>query len=336
MKNTVVFDVYHQTDLKPDDLLRRYVDLLAEDVAARLAQGPLRVCGCPGCGAPEAPEAFRRFGLVYRWCPDCGSLYVSPRPFEEGLRSFLREAPSRIFWRQTLAAGTAEARRAKIIDPRWNWVADTVRECRPAAVRGLDLHTACRGYVEAFPARRPFPRLVLRAPLFPATDVPSPSGVERDDRPWWAGEPAGSVDVVTLFETLNHTADVRGLLRWVKDVLAEGGLCFLTTILAGGFDILVLGGRHDHLYPPDRLNVLTVEGLRRLVEGEGFEILELSTPGVLDVEIVARARRRDPDLPLSRFERALLEAPPHVREAFQAFLQEHRLSSYGRAVIRKP
>jgi hypothetical protein len=67
----------------------------------------------------------------------------------------------------------------------------------------------------------------------------------------------------------------------------------------------------------------------------GFTLLEVSTPGVLDVEIVQAHLRHDPSLPLSAFERQLLAADVETHAAFQSFLQEHGMSSFARIVGRK-
>ena len=63
-------------------------------------------------------------------------------------------------------------------------------------------------------------------------------------------------------------------------------------------------------------------------------IVEISTPGVLDVEIVNAHRHLD-DVTLSPFETQLLDSDQETREAFQTFLQQNRMSSFARIVARR-
>src|SRR3989338_2660212 len=138
-----------------------------------------------------------------------------------------------------------------------------------------------------------------------------------------------------LLESLDRVDDPVALLHAVHQRLVPGGLLFVTALVASGFDMAVLGLRNLYLYPPDRTNCFTLQGLQSVLERAGFGLLEVSTPGVLDLEIVQAHRRQDPALALSAFEEQLLAVDQETREAFQAFLQQQRLSSFARLVARK-
>jgi hypothetical protein len=103
-----------------------------------------------------------------------------------------------------------------------------------------------------------------------------------------------------------------------------------------GFDIRVLGARAKNLLPPTHLNLLSLDGLQRLLSRHGFEVIELSTPGQLDTEVVARAAAEEPTLELPPFIDELIRRRGEaVHQAFQEFLQRALLSSHMRAVARK-
>ena len=73
-----------------------------------------------------------------------------------------------------------------------------------------------------------------------------------------------------------------------------------------------------------------------LFERHDFECIELSTPGLLDVEIVANAYKETPSMNLPRFVKSLLDKrDTGTYQSFQEFLQMNRLSSYARIVLRK-
>ena len=333
MKNIVVNDEYNQTDLKPTALLEQYISSLHKDVLALLAQPSLlKARVCPGCGSSKALRTFERSGFLYKECADCASLYVDPRPSDEQINRFYRQAPSKIFWRNQLSEVSRGQRKEKIIKPRFEWVLDSAAEHLPSAKHWVDVHTGQKRYLEGM-ARTSFKQKTV---IYPYCDTPSLQGVTLVDKPWWETDIHQTADVITLFEVLDHTGDVAGLFTKMRHMLSPGGLCFMTAILASGFDIKELGPHAKNIYPPDRLNVFSVKGLKALIERHGFECLEFSTPGILDVNIVAEAFKENPAIATSAFIRSLaLEAGEETKRAFQEFLQANLLSSYGRILIRK-
>ena len=87
--------------------------------------------------------------------------------------------------------------------------------------------------------------------------------------------------------------------------------------------------------PPQHINLLSIEGMRDLMRRADLEIVELTTPGNLDVDIVENALARDPLLPVPRFVRYMLRSrDAATREQFQAFLRASLLSSHVRVVAR--
>jgi hypothetical protein len=110
---------------------------------------------------------------------------------------------------------------------------------------------------------------------------------------------------------------------------------FITALVRSGFDFAALGTHNLYLYPPDRANCFSLDGLERLLSDAGCSLIEVSTPGVLDVEIVRAHLAHDPSLPISSFERQLVTGDEDTRRAFQAFLQENKRSSFARVLAQK-
>ncbi len=90
---------------------------------------------------------------------------------------------------------------------------------------------------------------------------------------------AGDVDVVTAFDCVGRTQNLPALIKDVHTALRPGGLMVLTAPAASGLEPLVLWDRSPTIMPPDKLNLLTVEGFEALFSAPEWEIVELSTPG---------------------------------------------------------
>ena len=337
MKNIVVFDEYNEVDLKPSNLLHRYIELTKDDVTHLLLKGQaLKDCVCPACQSPEAAPQFLKFALSYKECSRCRSLYVAPRPDDRLLNRFYLEAKSRIFWRDELSKSTNSKRKEKIIKPRMQWIVESTQEYLPAAEHIVDINTNQYGYTEELAGASLFRQKTLVNPFLDLSKIRLNPSIKIIDVPWWNVSLEENVDVISLFEITDRTSDLEALFSKVKSMLRKDGLCFITAILVSGFDLQTLWEKAENLYPPDRLNVLSIEGWQALFARHGFECLELSTPGILDVEIVAKALKEDPALKLPKFVEYILQhRSEDIRKAFQEFLQSSLLSSYGRILIRK-
>ena len=70
------------------------------------------------------------------------------------------------------------------------------------------------------------------------------------------------------------------------------------------------------------------------LERAGLACVEIATPGKLDVDIVGNTLKENPEIEVTPFIRRLVtESDPETREAFQAFLADHLLSSHIRILV---
>lgn len=336
MKNAVVFDEYNEIDIKPSDLLQEYIRLTEQDVRNLLLEkGALKDCACTGCGSRAVSSSSEKFGMTYKECSECGTLYISPRPDEATLSNYYKSSAARTFWRGEFSKTTGNKRREKIVKPRFEWIVESTQEYLPRAESYADIGATQYGYIEEVGRDPFFRRKAMVNPLVDPKALSWPAGIKVVENASWETELKG-VDVVSLFEVADRVSDPDALLNQVNGCLNKNGLCFMTAILSSGFDVKTLKEKSDKLYPPDRLNVFSVEGLRGLFGRHGFECLEFSTPGIFDVEIVRKALSLRPDMDVSPFAKYwILKRDAETRKAFQQFLQENLLSSYGRILLRK-
>lgn len=336
---TIVFDsnvIEHE--VKPHVKLDRFREMLAQEVEEKLALSENRYhCHCPACLGGNGKSAFEKSKMTYRHCTDCNSLYVTPRPTDAAIVNFYRDSTAWQFWREQILPETRETRRNKIFYPRARWLLDVCDEYQPKAERGVTVGYHSDLLLEELYRLEPnlFPMIVTN----PIADIEW-AGIEihgvsvkpNDRLGFEIFEP---VDVLLAFDYLDRCSDVQGFFRHAREGLKSGGLLIASTILTG-FDVWVLWDRSDNIYPPDRLNLFSVEGLKSLAWANGFEILELSTPGMFDTESVHRAVRADSEFEWPLFMRYLFENRETTTfQEFQEFLQKNRLSSFGRIVLQK-
>jgi hypothetical protein len=276
--------------------------------------------------------------MAYVSCEKCKTLFVSPRPAEEYVTAFYRDSDSAIFWRQKILKSTRDVRKNKLFRPRVQWLLDVMDEHLSEAKRALVVGYHNDLLVEELIAQRSgLSSIVVTNPIadieFAEVDL---QGIEILPTPLSELAEVGQADLFLAFDILDRCSQVDLLFSSAYKALGEGGLLLATTTLGSGFDIQVLWDRAPSIYPPDRMNLFSAEGIATLADRHGFEILEFSTPGVFDVEEVQHAIQDDPGGDWPRFVRYLIEQrDDDARNAFQEFLQRFRLSSFARIVMKK-
>lgn len=325
-----------EADIRPPALFSRYLGLLARDIERLFGDRSGFVdVPCVGCGAEAPAVAFEKLGFRYVTCGECASLYLSPRPSGAALRAYYAESEAVRFWSSDFYRETAEARRENILRPRARLVRDVVARDGVTPGTFVDVGAGYGILLEEIARLGLFVQIVGVEPAVELAAVCRERGFRVIEKPVEAvGAGEVSANFVTAFEVLEHVADPAAFLVAVRGLLAPGGTLLLTTLTVSGFDIQVLWEHSNAVSPPQHINLLSVEGMRRLVERAGLALQELTTPGTLDVDIVANALAADPELPLPQFVRTLLGRGPAAQDEFQALLQRHHLSSHVQVVAR--
>lgn len=310
------------SSVKPLEGLLRYRGYCLDATRQALQGSTSRRTRSPVGDAPLEPFG-EVGGLRYVRCPETGSLFLAELPSESASwAKLLRDVNRCRFSPEGFYPGLAQSRADYVYAPKLEWVQDTLR------LQGLGR----RSILEAVTPPSTFSRLLASSELFSEVWT-------VDEMALAHGSVGGSEDrrvqAAILLESLDRVDDPRALVEGVAGRLVEGGLLFVTALVCSGFDFAVLGLNNLYLCPPDRTNCFTLKGLSRLLSQAGFTLVEVSTPGVLDVEVVRVHLQQNPALPLSAFERQLIEADQQAQELLQAFLQQQGLSSFARVVAKK-
>jgi len=296
-----------------------------------LDSGRLTDSACPGCGSADSEEGFSKNDFTYRKCSACKSLFVSPRPTEEALNDYYENSKAGRFRVEHLARDTAHARRAHLLRTNANWMGRLVDEIgNPEARRYTDIGTTLPQVFEEVKGLDLFDDLFSLHPL---------AALESECEAMGATvirEPVPGQGAVTAFERLEHQFDPLDFIRTVVKATAPGGIFFFTTRTISGFDLQILWEKTPYIFVPEHLNLLSIDGIHRLVRRAGLNLVELSTPGQLDLQLIQHAAQADPSIELHPFFRYLINhRDAEAHEDFQSFLQKHRLSSHVRVAAQK-
>ncbi len=329
-----------ESEIRPQKLFNQYLQLAKKDTEiffsdhSRFTEIP-----CPSCGNEKQMPGLEKFGFTYVLCSDCASLYLSPRPPAEMYDLYYRDAESVKFWSTHFYKGTAEARREKIYRPRAEIVAKLINQHGFDSIDNSIFADIGAGYglfLEEIEKLKLFDRIIGIEPSPEMAQVCRERGFDVVQK-YVGGTEDINVDAsfATAFEVLEHVIDPLAFLSSAKQMLRRGGLLMFTTLTVSGFDIQVLWEKSKSVYPPHHINLLSIEGLRRLIERSGLEIIEFSTPGKLDVDIVRNICFENPDIDIPRFAASIINASEKVRTSFQSFLKNNNFSSHVRIIAKR-
>ena len=326
--HTVLSSGLRDADIRPPDLLNEFRRLSVRDAAVLFPGDSLAPAPCPACGKDDPRPAFTREGFTYQSCGQCRSVYVSPRPTEAALRLYFAESEASRFRVAQLSEKTAAQRRRHQLRTNALWMGQVAEaQGLPPGPNYADFRTHAPALFDEVAALNHFGSLYAIEPLY-ALGHSCAVPVTLESVP--------PLDTASAFEKLEHQFSPLHFLESIGARMKPGGLLFLTTRTSSGFDLQLLGGRAPYIFVPEHLNLLSTQGIERLLQRSAFELVELSTPGQLDVELVLQACADDPSIVLPPFFSELLARRDRLAHGdFQAFLQKHRLSSHVRVAARK-
>lgn len=148
-------------------------------------------------------------------------------------------------------------------------------------------------------------------------------------------DPEERFDLLTAFELFEHLHDPLPFVEKVCSLLSPGGYFFLTTLNGLGFDIQLLWERARNIYAPHHLNFFNPHSMEVLLVRNGFEIVEISTPGQLDWDIIEGAYRHEGLDPGRFFKTVAKYGTDEAKRELQQWIQANNFSSHMRVIAKK-
>lgn len=293
---------------------------------------------CPACGQDDSRQAFIKRGQDYVICNNCATMYINPRPPRDILEKFYTTSKNYNYWNKYIFPASEAARREKIFKPRVDRVLSICNEFDIPKNLLLEVGAGFGTFCEEMQKLGVFKRVIGVEPTRDLAETCRQRGLEviedfvenvRLD----SGELA---DVLVSFEVIEHLLSPKDFVEKCHEMLAERGIFIVTCPNVHGFDMLVLQEQSNTI-DHEHLNYFHPESLSHLVENCGFKVLEVQTPGQLDVELVRKkALEKEIDLSNQLFLKyVLLDKWEQIGSSFQQYLQENKLSSHMWVVAQK-
>lgn len=328
-----------EDELCPEQLLADQEAAFARDIARIRARCSEFVTPpCPACDSVCADPIFSKYGFQFVCCKECGTVYMSPRPSESVMADYYANSENYAYWAKYIFPVSEAVRREKIHKP---WLERIVK------IRSQHGGDRTGRLIEVGPGFGTFAALAAQSNAFDEVVAVEPTpelaaacrerGVLVVEKPIEEiGDEVAPADVLVAFEVIEHLFSPRSFIEQARRLIRPSGLLILTCPNGQGFDIAELGAGSQAV-DAEHVNLFNPASLSRLVSGLGFEVLEVSTPGRLDAEIVRdeilAGRHPMPSSALLR--RVLIDEWDSLGWPFQQFLAHNGLSSHMWLVARR-
>ena len=292
---------------------------------------------CPACESTNGVFYFAKTGIDYCQCPQCKTVFVNPRPSQKVLHDFYSQSKVYDYWNKFIFPASEETRREKIFRPRAEKVIGFCKKYKVDTNIFLEVGAGFGTFCQEVKHANVFTRVIALEPSPGLAESCRKRNLEVMETPIEALQlPENTVDVISSFEVLEHLFSPKAFLLDCKKYLKKGGLIVLTCPNFMGFDIMNLRELSDSV-DHEHLNYFNPASLSLLLEKAGFKVLEVETPGKLDVDIVRnKVLTGVLDISVNPFlKHILIDKWEELGEKFQNFLSENKLSSHLWVVAQK-
>lgn len=327
-----------ETDIRPDELMQNQAKFFAEDVEDLLKnkQDFIEV-PCPACGSQSYKETFIKYGMDYVTCQGCSTLFINPRPTPQILEKYYENSKNYQYWNKFIFPTSENARREKIFRPRAERLIAICDKYNITTDFLLEVGAGYGTFIEETRKRNIFKRLIAIEPTPDLANTCRKKGIETIEKPVEkVNFNDEKVDVIASFEVIEHLFSPRDFITKCASILSSGGILILTCPNVQGFEISVLQ-KISNSVDVEHLNYFNPSSLSQLVQECGLDVLELTTPGKLDAELVRKkVLSGEFDISSQSFlKQVLIDDWDHLGIPFQKFLAKNSLSSHMWLVAQK-
>jgi SAM-dependent methyltransferase len=325
--------------IKPKSYVDNFKNSVTESVNKFLSLNPeMQITDCPFCLSTNRIDYFMSHTFIFNRCSDCNSIYNSKRPTESSLNLFYSLLPAEEIDTKLLPE-TIKIRKESIMIPRWqllknklisnkvNFPVKKVLEVGAGMGHFLDVlieDNCSSNYIAVEPSLAHQNALNL----LPNTEIFS-SNLEVISE-----KQISNCDLIFMNSVIEHPVSIENFFIKAHNFLKPGGILSIVDMHSGGLDIEIMRESAPNINPLFILQVGSVEGIRKLAERTGFELVDYFSMGQMDVDILFEySQNISLDNPLSGF--SYIFKNPEFRAEMQLLLKKYYATGYMGYFLKK-
>lgn len=284
---------------------------------------------CPACEGSNNTFVFNKYGFVHLKCNHCNTLFVSPRPVETQLDRYYSDYDAPKLWTKILIETNNDRKYLQHV-PRIQKLEEILSSTNNRRETLVDIGAGNGNFAKAAAESNLFKKVIAADISEDCIQACNNVGLETFFGKIEEME-ENSVDCITFNDLIEHIFNPKTFLEQCYSRLRQDGTLMLSTPNGEGFDFKILKDKTENITPPEHIQYFNPKSISILLESCNFEVLDVSTPGILDFSIIKKQRDEN-NFDLSKnFEYLDFLYSLHdevIEKNFQQFLQNSRLSSH--------
>jgi 2-polyprenyl-3-methyl-5-hydroxy-6-metoxy-1,4-benzoquinol methylase len=322
---------FSENDIRPKDLLEGQKIAVKQDIGRLLSHADkFTHVNCPACESPKAKKKYSKNSFTFLECEGCKTVYTNPRPTADLLGKFYSSSVNYAYWNKYIFPASEQTRRQKIVVPRVEKILEYCKKYQSTTSSLLEVGAGFGTFCEELASRKVFKRIVAVEPSPTLAETCRKRGVETIELPIEKVNLSEEekFDVVVNFEVIEHLFSPKDFLLQCKRQMKPGALFVVSCPNGQGFDVITLKEKSNTI-DHEHLNYFNPHSIELLFKSNGFDVLEILTPGVLDADIVRNTILEGEfhvdDQPFLKA--ILIDEWETKGKVFQEFLTQNNLSS---------
>jgi 2-polyprenyl-3-methyl-5-hydroxy-6-metoxy-1,4-benzoquinol methylase len=279
---------FEERDIRPEKLIKKAEFFFNLDAKNLYSKKSLFVqVNCPACNCKKKTFFFKKNFFSYYICSNCKTYFMNPRPNVKTLNNFYQNSKLYEFWNNYIFPATEKIRRKKIFEPRAKKIIEICKKLKVGRKKLIDIGSGFGSFCIAIKNSNFFNNVVALEPSESGAKKSAEkniktlnTSIERANK-----NDLKNTSVFTLFEVIEHMYSPYNFLNKVKKFTNKNTLVVFTCPNGMGFDISFLGKKSQSI-DHEHLNYFNPTSIHCLAKRTGFRVVEVLTPGVLDVDIL--------------------------------------------------
>lgn len=317
-----------EIEIRPHNLVKKLQPFLRKDIKFLQSKLPLfKKVKCPACDSDYSKKYMVKEKFNYQICKNCDTFYISPRPPLKVLKVFYKSSLTYNFFNKYIYPASEKVRLSKIFLPR---VKKIIALCKKYKIKKkptiLEVGAGIGSFCYLAKKSKFFSKIKAIEPSEENVKFARKKGLDVFEGTVEKFKTKKKYDIIVNFEVLEHLHSPKFFLKSIKKYLKNNGMIFLTCPNGMGFDIQKLKKKSDSI-DHEHLNYFNPKSIQILFEKNGYKIIDVSTPGQLDANIVKnKIVRKKYKIKKNDFFKKIYSDDVLVAN-FQEFLVQNGLSS---------
>ena len=322
-----------EEEVRPKKVFDNYIKLAIKDTKIFFNESKLNHIACISCGK-KGRVLFNKHNFQYHICDNCFSIYVCPRPNQKSFNDYYKYSSSSKFWAETFYKVTAKSRIQKIWKPKVKKILYFKEKYfSKKDIQIIDIGGGYGLFADEISKFNKNISIIEPAPhLANICKEKGHNVINKFFENISSKDLKNSKKLFVSFELIEHLHSPKKFFQKLHKLLSKKDIFVFTTLSGMGLDIVTLGIKSKSIMPPYHLNFFNPYSIGIFLDKLGFQTLEITTPGKLDIDILKNNRNILDNL---LFKYIFKTSDEKYLKNLQNFISKFNLSSHMMIVCKK-